>query len=397
MGSTESDVVSKAEAILAAAKKYNGNRQERYELMKQLDLLYLELEDPVDALMRQWTFMNTSTSLDVMVKMGAFEKMPKQGSITAEELGKLIKLPTGIVVRLMRMLTGTGVVALTGEDTYAHTPKSMAYLEGAAVDFFNLCINMRACYFKWPEYFKTKSPEDLVDLRKTPYSFAYGREGLTFYEVLTENPERFNMFNKAMMQQEAGLPILGMFPFKSLEEQVKAEPDRAFMVDIGGGRGQALLAIANETGNVFGMNSKLILQDRPPVLDSVPQDLLPGVEKMPYDFYTEQPVKNAHIYYYRRIMHNYQDDVCISILKQAVAAMGPTSRLLIADLVIPAQTEVGEDMSPYWMDMVMIAIGGKERSEKEFKQLLEDVGLEFVKVWREEGGGQAVVEGRLKQ
>ena len=38
----------------------------------------------------------------------------------------------------MRMLTGTGVVALTGENTYAHTPKSMAYLEGAAVDFFNL-------------------------------------------------------------------------------------------------------------------------------------------------------------------------------------------------------------------------------------------------------------------
>jgi hypothetical protein len=41
-------------------------------------------------------------------------------------------------VRLMRMLTGTGVIALVGENTYAHTPKSMAYLEGAAVDFFNL-------------------------------------------------------------------------------------------------------------------------------------------------------------------------------------------------------------------------------------------------------------------
>jgi hypothetical protein len=36
------------------------------------------------------------------------------------------------------MLTGTGVIALVGENTYAHTPKSMAYLEGAAVDFFNL-------------------------------------------------------------------------------------------------------------------------------------------------------------------------------------------------------------------------------------------------------------------
>ena len=97
-------------------------------------------------------------------------------------------------------------------------------------------------------------------------------------------------------------------------------------------------------------------------------------------------------------MHNYQDNVCKTILKQVVAAMGPTSRLLIADLVIPAQTEVGQDMSPYWMDMVMIAIGGKERTEKEFKELLEEVGLEFVRVWEEVGlGHQAVIEGRLKR
>lgn len=41
-------------------------------------------------------------------------------------------------VRLMRMLTSTGIIELTGEDTYAHTPKSRAYLDGAAMDFFNL-------------------------------------------------------------------------------------------------------------------------------------------------------------------------------------------------------------------------------------------------------------------
>jgi hypothetical protein len=78
--------------------------------------------------------------------------------------------------------------------------------------------------------------------------------------------------------------------------------------------------------------------------------------------------------------------------------MGPTSRLLISDLVIPPETKVGEDMSPYWMDMVMIAIGGKERSQKEFKELFESVGLEFVKTWEEKGPGhQAVIEGRLKR
>jgi hypothetical protein len=151
---------------------------------------------------------------------------------------------------------------------------------------------MGSCLLKFPEYFKTKTPEELIDLRKTPYSFAYDGEGLTFYEVLARKPETLNMFQKAMMQQEQNLPTLGMFPFSSLENEVRSEPDRAFVVDIGGGRGQSLLLIRKETSNGFGTNSKMILQDRPHVLDTIPQELLPGIDKMPHDFYTEQPIKS---------------------------------------------------------------------------------------------------------
>lgn len=77
--------------------------------------------------------------------------------------------------------------------------------------------------------------------------------------------------------------------------------------------------------------------------------------------------------------------------------MSPKSRLLIAEIVVPAKTEVGEDMSTYWMDMVMVSIGGKERSEKEFVTLLESVGLELVKIWSAAVGNQAVLEARLKR
>jgi hypothetical protein len=143
-------------------------------------------------------------------------------------------------------------------------------------------MNFMACYMTLPEYFKTK----------TPYSCAYGREGKTFYEVLTEDPARLNMFNKAMMQQEASLPILGMFRFASLNQEIETEPERAFVVDIGGGRGQCLLMIQKETSNCFGTSSKMILQDRPAVLDTIPQELIPGIEKMAYDYYTPQPVKS---------------------------------------------------------------------------------------------------------
>jgi len=106
-------------------------------------------------------------------------------------------------------------------------------------------------------------------------------------------------------------------------------------------------------------------------------------------------VADAHIYYLRRIMHNYQDGVCIAILKNVAAAMGPTSRCMIAEIVVPARTEVGEDMGTYWMDMVMLGIGGKERSEKEFKAILEPAGLKLVKVWMAEVGRQSVLEAKL--
>ena len=36
----------------------------------------------------------------------------------------------------------------------------------------------------------------------------------------------------------------------------------------------------------------MILQGRPQVLDTIPQALLPGIEKMSYDFYAEQPIKS---------------------------------------------------------------------------------------------------------
>lgn len=79
--------------------------------------------------------------------------------------------------------------------------------------------------------------------------------------------------------------------------------------------------------------------------------------------------------------------------------MGPTSRLLIAEFVVPDQTEVGEDMSTYWMDLVMLAIGGKERSKKDFEQLLAKVGLEISHIWmapKGTGSRQGVVECRKK-
>lgn len=69
------------------------------------------------------------------------------------------------------------------------------------------------------------------------------------------------------------------------------------------------------------------------------------------------------------------------------------SRLLIHDMIIP---HVGANMTHAWCDLSVMAIGGIERTEKEFLHLLDNAGLELVKVWKSTGDKMGIVEARLK-
>ncbi len=96
-------------------------------------------------------------------------------------------------------------------------------------------------------------------------------------------------------------------------------------------------------------------------------------------------------------MHDFYEPVCIQLLRIVAEAMGPTSRLLIADMIMPERTELGGDMPIYWMDFSMMMLNGKEKSKKEFEQIIDAAGLEIVKIWMGGGrGSQAQIECRLK-
>jgi hypothetical protein len=114
---------------------------------------------------------------------------------------------------------------------------------------------------------------------------------MTYYEAISHDPDRLNMFNMTMVQMEKSVPILGMYPFAALKEDVKAENGRPFIVDVGGGRGQALLAIQKETPAGFG--AKMILQDRPDVIGSLTAEDIPNIEPMAYDFFKPQPITST--------------------------------------------------------------------------------------------------------
>jgi hypothetical protein len=121
------------------------------------------------------------------------------------------------------------------------------------------------------------------------FTWGNNKVGSNFFEIISSDSRRIKQFDIAMSTQDHTLPVLGMYPFG---EELAGVPDtdtRPLLVDIGGGRGQSLMQIKEKWPALQG---KLILQDRPMVLDSFPE--LPGIEKMAHDFFTEQPVKRGY-------------------------------------------------------------------------------------------------------
>jgi hypothetical protein len=123
-------------------------------------------------------------------------------------------------------------------------------------------------------------------------------------------------------------------------------------------------------------------------------DRLAGQHK--HDFFTEQPMKRARAYYFRNIFHDWPDKDCVEILKRTVAAMKPGySKILIFEWVLPA---TGVPLYPALLDVNMMALlNGMERTEVQWKALLNAAGLEVVKFWTAGPESEGLIEAVLKQ
>ena len=94
------------------------------------------------------------------------------------------------------------------------------------------------------------------------------------------------------------------------------------------------------------------------------------------------------MYYIRRVLNDWSDHEALQILKNVRAACAEDSRVLIAEYLHPEQPSVYTST----VDMFILNIGGKVRSEKTFGELAAKAGLEIVSVARHDKTESAVVE-----
>jgi ubiquinone/menaquinone biosynthesis C-methylase UbiE len=151
------------------------------------------------------------------------------------------------------------------------------------------------------------------------------------------------------------------------------------VVDVGGGSGHISIALARQFPTLHS-----IVQDISPIQISQSQSHLdPKVSSrisfVQHDFFSPQPVyaPPPSAFLIRQVLHNYNDEDCIKILRNIVPAMercAPGTPLLINDVVMPESGEVTkfEEHNQRQMDFCMLVIfGAKQRTVSEFSGLLK--------------------------
>ena len=97
-----------------------------------------------------------------------------------------------------------------------------------------------------------------------------------------------------------------------------------------------------------------------------------------YDYFMPQPRTDADAFILRRCLHNNSDSQCVRILKAVVPGLansGPNTRLLINEKLMPAwnASKVRHKSKMLRREdvVMMISVGGKERSLKDFEVLIK--------------------------
>jgi hypothetical protein len=247
-------------------------------------------------------------------------------------------------------------------------------------------------YTQIPPFLQKTGFKDITDMEHNPCLELHGDN---FFEYLGKNPEKEKVFASAMSMQDNTPPItLPNYPFqdaipsfKEHELKVGAE-SAAFLVDVGGGRGQFMMRMLRERPNDFP--GRKVLQDLPGVIASLPQDGSLGFEAVAHDFNQPQTIKHAKFYHFRGIMHDWPDSVCLRILEQTKPAMlEGYSKILIQTFVLPNYGGAMRDAS---LDLTMWMHCGMERTESQWHKLVAKAELKITRIVKAMVGPYAVIE-----
>ncbi len=188
--------------------------------------------------------------------------------------------------------------------------------------------------------------------------------GMPVFPYFAQNPEAAEVFDNAMtsFSHTIANAVAATYDFSGAKT----------IADIGGGHGLLLSTILKTNADAKG-----ILFDQPQVVAGA--DVSDRIKIVHGDFFSEIPVK-ADIYLMKFILHDWNDEQSIVILKNLAQSAETGAKLLLVETVIE-EDDNAPSMSKV-MDLNMLVMtGGKERTAKEYAELFEKTGFRLTNVY----------------
>jgi len=307
-----------------------------------------------------------SRALHVLAELNVADALDETAQ-SATELAKAVDANPDALSRVLRLASAHGVFEQQDE-SFRHSaasrvlrsdhPQSMR----AFVRMFGLAIN-------WDAYGELE------------YSVRTGRRAMEktlpegIWSYLGQNPEANSIFNAAMLAKAQGqIPAI-----------VSSGNFSRFNVigDIAGGRGHLLAATLEAAPE-----SKGVLFDLPHVVKEASSLASSRLTLQGGDFFKD-PLPRCDAYILMEVIHDWPNKEAVAILQAIRQAAVPGATLFLIEAVVPLGPE------PDWSKMLDIhmltLLGGRQRTLREYKALLEEANFTFQREI-DTGAGISIIE-----
>ena len=317
--------------------------------------------DPSVELMRLINAYQVSQALHVVAFLGVADQL-KDGPRSADAVAQACGAHPRSLYRLLRALAAIGVFHEADDGEFSLTPLGVCLTSDADGSALN--------YARWiGTQGQWRSWGDLLHSIKSGESASQFTHGVDAWTYRMRHPEEQAVFNSAMTgtSRSQARAVLEAYDFSRF----------GCVVDVGGGQGLLLKEILLACPMTRG-----ILFDQPQTVASADQVLArAGIgqrcEIVGGSFFESVP-KDGDVYVMKAILHDWDDQTSIDILRTCRRSMSPKAVLVIIERVIGPPNEKPEGK---FSDLnMMVQYGALERTRHEFQELLKNGGFEVTEV-----------------
>ena len=249
--------------------------------------------------------------------------------VSFSEIARRCSLEESDVRRLLRVATANYVFKETCKGFIVHTAISQQLVQ---VPFAFQWMGY-VCDELWPSEVRTIDAMEKWPGSQEPDQTGFALSdpsGKAFFDILKHDTKRAQRLADSMkfLQSAPGLSLRHLL--NDLEWNAENCPE--IMVDIGGSHGSISMELLRKYPNL-----KSTVQDLPETIESasIPNDLAGRLGFKVHDFFQEQTVKDADVYFLRSILHDWSDKYAIKILKNLIPALKDRAIVIVNEVCLP--------------------------------------------------------------